>query len=359
MDNRQANSNPTMLHRVPKISGMSKNTDPGDIEDVLDIIQIDENTWEGKYPLRLPVSGARGVYGGHLIAQSLLVFIDSAPGFLPHSFHSHFLRPGNAKVKCLYQVTRLNDGRNYAMRLLKVLQNGKIVFTALCSLVKKGAEVTSKDMNLLVPPPPLHAKYPDPNQLDQLIHTEFCQNAFSEEFLDYKKCPEEASKSPSERWITIWSKLHQPGKEAMKDPKFNYVALAELSDSAILTTLARALHLNWNPTLDNPLQEYDDSKDARRIIDLSLNALHIFHYEAMSLDHHLYFHTDDFESFNPVKDWLTLAYQYKISRNHRSLVRGFFYNPEGNCVATFVQEGLTYLHPGVPDQAHGRNSSNL
>lgn len=348
-----------MLLRSPKITGIGHDKDPGDFEDALDVVQIDENTWEGKYPLRLPVPGARGVYGGHLIAQTLLVFIESAPGFLPHSFHCHFLRPGNAKVKCHYQVTKLNDGRNFAMRQIKVLQNKKCVLTAMCSLVRKGANVTSGEMNVMVPPPPLQQKYPDPNQLDQLIHTDFCQNAYSEEFLDYTKCPEETGQNPSERWITLWSKLFQPGKQLLKDPKFNYVALGELSDSAILTTLARALHLNWNPTMENPLQEYDEGKDARRIIDMSMNAMHIFHYMAMSLDHHLYFHTDNFESFDPVKDWLTLAYQYKISRNHRTLVRGFFYNSEGNCVATFAQEGLTYLHAGVPDQARDKISANL
>lgn len=345
--------------RVPKISGLGHGKNPGNFEDALDIVQIDDNTWEGKYPLRLPVSGARGVYGGHLIAQTLLVFIDSAPGFVPHSFHSHFLRPGNSTVKCVYQVTKLHDGLNYCMRLVKVLQKDKAVFTAICSLVKKGTKVTSGDLNVMVPVPALEKKYPDPNLLDQLIHTDFCQNAFSEEFLDYKKCPDEAGQLPSERWTTIWSKLYQPGKQLLRDPKFNYVALGELSDSAILTTLARTLHLNWNPTVDNALQEYDEGKDARQIIDFSLNALHIFHYEAMSLDHHLYFHTDNFESFNPVKDWLTVAYQYKISRNHRTLVRGFFYNPEGNCVATFAQEGLTYLHAGVPDLAHGKMSASL
>lgn len=338
------------MSRQPKISGLGKDTDPGDFEDVINVRKIDENTWEGVHPLRLPVSGARGVYGGHLIAQTLLVFIESAPGFVPHSFHSHFLRPGSPDGPCLYKVTRLNDGRNFAMRLVKVMQKAKVVFTAMCSLVRKGQKVTSGDLNLMLPPPALQQKYPDPNQLDQLIHTGFCHNAYLDELLDYKLCPEEENIPPAERWVTLWSKIYQPSKQKFNDPKFNYVTVGELSDSALLTTMARVLHLNWNPTVDNPFQSYDDNKDARTIIDYSMNALHIYHYEAMSLDHHLYFHTDGFESFDPINDWLTLTYQFKISRNHRTLVRGFFYNKEGNCVATVIQEGLTHMRPGVPEE---------
>lgn len=340
--------------REPKISGLGNGKDPGNFEEVINVRQIDENTWEGLHPLKLPVSGARGVYGGHLIAQTLLVFIESAPGFVPHSFHSHFLRPGKPKVKCLYKVTRLNDGRNFSMRLVKVVQEDKVVFTAMCSLAKKGMKITSGNMNLMTPPPQLMKKYPHPGQLDQLIHTSFCHNAYLDELLDYKLCPEEENIPPAERWITLWSKLYQPSETKFSDPKFNYVALGELSDSALLTTMARALHLNWNPTENNPFQAYDDNKDARTIIDYSMNAMHIYHYEAMSLDHHIYFHNDDFNSFDPIKDWLTLTYQFKISRNHRTLVRGFFYNKEGNCVATVLQEGLTYMRPGVPGEDHGR-----
>lgn len=341
--------------REPRITGLGNGVDPGDFEEVIDVQKIDENTWEGKYPLRLPVAGARGVYGGHLIAQLLLVFIESAPGFVPHSFHSHFLKPGKPKIKCLYKLTRLNDGRNFSMRLLKVLQNDKVVFTAMCSLVKKGMKITLGDLNLMHPPPPLHYKHPDPNKLDQLIHTEFCHNAYLDELLDHKLCPEEDNIPPSERWITLWSKLYQPSKTQFNDLKFNYVALGELSDSALLTTMARVLHLNWNPTVNNPFQTYDDNKDARMIIDYSMNAMHIYHYEAMSLDHHIYFHTDNFSSFDPIKDWLTLTYQFKISRNHRTLVRGFFYNKESNCVATVIQEGLTYMRPGVPGEEKQRS----
>lgn len=326
---------------------MSKKT-PADFEDATAVRQVDENTWEGVHPLKLPVPGARGVYGGHMCAQTLLVAMESAPGFIPHSFHSHFIKAGNPKVKCLFKVKRLMDGKSFCMRQVLVIQNGKIGYLAMCSLVRKGVKVTSGKMNLMHPPPALRKKYPDPSKLHKSFHTDFLLNAYSDEFVHYELCPEEENLPPAERWITIFSKMHQPHKKKMDDPKFNYVGLADLSDAALLTTLARALHLDWNPTVDNPFEEFDDSKDARLIMKVTMNAMHLFHYIAMSLDHHIYFHLDNFESFNILEDWLTLTYQFKISKNDRTLVRGFFYNKEGDCVATVVQEGLTYMRPGVP-----------
>lgn len=364
-----------------------------DFEDALAVVQVDDCTWEGKHPLRLPLAGARGVYGGHLCAQTLLVAIESAPGYIPHLFHSHFIKPGRADVKLRYRVTKMGSG-DFCVRHIYVLQKDVIAYTAMCLLKKPGATpqpgsdlksaqlVTGKPAalgtgvldvsgtvgavprvllrsrkvefpsSIQAPPPKLHKKYPDPAKAHHSYHTDFIHNAYSDEFLQYELCPEEENMPPAERWITLWSKLFSKHPK-FKRPEFNYVGLADLSDAAILTTLARALHMDWNPTIDNPFESFDNTKDARLIMPVTLNALHIFHYIAMSLDHHLYFHTDDYNSIDVLGEWLTLTYQYKILKNLRTLVRGHFYNPKGECVVLFIQEGLTFMRPGVPN-ARGR-----
>lgn len=316
-----------------------------DFEDALQVKQIDENTWEGVHPLRLPIQGARGVYGGHLCAQTLLVAIESAPGFVPLLFHSHFIRPGNPRVVCRYLVTRLSDDADKCIREVTLAQKDRVVFTAVCCLRKRGSG-NGRDV-VAVQPPELTRKYRDPEALRQSFHTDFIRNAYTDEFVDSSLCPQEQALEPTERWVSLWSRIHQPHKTRFKDDRFNFVGLADLSDAAILTTLARVLHLDWNPTINNPHDEYDDSKDARDLMDMSLNGLHLFHYQAMSLDHHLYFHCDDFNAFNVVGEWASLAYQFKVSKNNRSLVRGYFYDKNDKCIATFVQEGLTILRPGV------------
>lgn len=334
---------------MPKsVEGSGAGVDPGDFEEAIGVEKIDDNTWIGKHPLRLPISGARGVYGGHTCAQTLLVAIESAPGFIPHLFHSHFIRAGSPKHRCVFKVTALHDGKSYSQRQIHVYQEDKVMYTAICSLVKIGTKVTLGNLNVMHKPPKINQKYPNPDDEHIVVHTDFIKNSYPDELVDYRLSPEEDNIPPAERWITVWSKLYQPNKSEVDDKRFNYVGLADLSDLALLTTMARALHIGWNPTVDNPFESFDEGKDAREIMKVSLNALHIYHYIAMSLSHHIYFHTDNYDSFNVIGDWLTLTYQFKISRNHRTLVRGFFYNKEGNCVATVIQEGLTYFRPGVP-----------
>lgn len=324
---------------------ISSPTQTDDFEDALKVRKINDSLWEGVHPLRLPIQGARGVYGGHMCAQTLLVAIELAPGYVPLLFHSHFIKPGNPTMVCTYNVVNLSDTDDLCVRQVHLIQKDQLMYSAVCTLVKEGSGYRRDVVS--VPRPPLTLKYEDPEKLNQSFHTDFIRNAYSDEFVDWRLCPEEEQQEPSERWISIWGRLHQSHKREAVDKRFNFVGLADLSDAAILTTLARVLHLNWNPTLDNPFHEQDDSKDARELMNMSLNGLHIFHYQAMSLDHHLYFHCDSFDAFNVIGDWTSIAYQYKISKNNRTLLRGHFYDKNGRCLASYVQEGLTILQPGV------------
>lgn len=276
----------------------------------------------------LPLPAARGVYGGNTIAQTILVGIESSPAnYVPMSFHSYFIAPGRNDIPMEYLVTTISNQEIVKLRI-KAVQGHKIKFTALMSLRPKE---TSSFITIEKPPESLHFKYPDPDKLHTLVHTEYVKNAYSDEFVDYSLVPQEASQSPSDRWINVWSCIDG----LYQDEKYKYVALGGLSDAFFLTTLARILHAPWNPTQLSA--EVDPDKDARAWMDISLNALHIFHYNAMSLDHHIYFHDDDYDAI----DWLTFNYQARRISNNRTLVRGYFYNRSGKKVATVAQEGLT------------------
>lgn len=377
------------------------------IEDFEEAFRIEKTgpfTYKGVHPLRLPMKIARGVYGGNTVSQTLLVAIESTRNgpetFIPEAFHLYFVRAGNAKIPMEYEVTHGYDDPILAQRSIKIIQKGRVISTALCTLRKKGTFKKSlKDVTISPAVPPLFLKHPDPNKLHRTYHTDYVRNAYSDEFVDYTNCPEENDLAPSERWITIWSgtnniidpkykrddvkeKIEQqiikaadtdPDEDgngglslnfieagppeiippqyqkSFVNPIFNLIGLANLSDSAMLTTLARILHIPWNPTEDHPFLEYDRSKDAKQIMIHSLNAIQLFHYNAMSLDHHIYFH-DDSITFDVVKEWLCFNYQVKRLGNNRTLVRGHIFNEKKDCVATIIQEGLTYLMKGVPEK---------
>lgn len=319
-----------------------------DFEDAIGVEKKDESTWIGLHPLNLPVPGARGVYGGHMVAQALLVAIELAPGYVPHSFHSHFIRAGLAKIPVTYRVTNLGNSGEFIHRQILAVQYGKVAYSAMCALRRRktGTEngCGAGSISFQPPVPALAKKYPNPDVLHSVVHTDFVHSAYLEEFVSYELCPEENDLLPTDRWITLWTRLNR--NKPLKDPKFNFVGLADISDSSVLTTLVRALHLPWNPTQDNPFQTFDELKDVRNVLDVSLNMMHVYHYNAMSMDHSLYFHVDDFDLLN-VLGWLTLSHLFTISKNHRTLDRGHFFDALGKCVASFVQEGLTYMHRGV------------
>lgn len=310
-----------------------------DFEEAFELEKVDANHYRSKHPLKLPMPVARGVYGGNTIAQTLKVAIESSPSnYVPHSFHSFFIAPGKDTIPMEYQVVKIkgdNDDGDLIKKSIRVTQEGETKYIAMVSLIKKGLKFQHPHVQL--PPQKLQSQY-NPEDVNQLVHTTYIRNAYSDEFVDYKLVPEEKNQMPADRWINVWSGIVET---KFKNKMNNYVGLGNLSDSVFLTTLARILHAPWNPTESSPFTEVDLNKDARILMEISLNALHIFHYNAMSLDHHLYFHSCDPEDFNVAEDWLKFSYQARRVLNNRTLVRGYFYNKNGKLVATAVQEGLT------------------
>ncbi|KLT46172.1 Thioesterase/thiol ester dehydrase-isomerase [Cutaneotrichosporon oleaginosum] len=77
--------------------------------------------------------GARGVFGGQVVAQSLMAAINTVEGKDLHSQHCYFLLPANSKVPITFTVERLRDGASYATRLVHALQDSRTVFILMAS----------------------------------------------------------------------------------------------------------------------------------------------------------------------------------------------------------------------------------
>jgi acyl-CoA thioesterase-2 len=54
-------------------------------------------------------------------------------GFLAHSMHGYFLRPGDPSRPVIFEVHRDRDGRSYAARRVIARQNGKVIFNLATS----------------------------------------------------------------------------------------------------------------------------------------------------------------------------------------------------------------------------------
>lgn len=92
--------------------------------------------------------GARGIYGGAAIAQSLaaaqLTIPPPSPAnrhavFLIHSMHCYFVLAGDATIPILYHVERVREGKSFMTRTVQARQRGKCIFTTTMSFVREGS----------------------------------------------------------------------------------------------------------------------------------------------------------------------------------------------------------------------------
>lgn len=319
------------------------------LEKILELSRISRSKFITKYEPAAPV-GARGTFGGTLMAQSLLASLNTVPlHFIPTSFHCYFVSSGDPKTPITYDVEEMRKGKNFIHTQIKAYQYNKLVFTAmvLYSLQKDSNYDSLHHLKKVrgIDPVPNESKYQDSASLfkenvvdhrekfskiasrfsddehlkkhwhsfeEQPMQYYFPKDFFHSQqktnLLDYyvkiRSNPiikEESIQHPTDALIT-----------PMNDSRYNYVAFTYLSDSYLLLTL---------PYFNN---------------------LPLFsHKFSVSLDHSIYFH-----QLPMVNDWIYL--QIKNSRSHwdRHLLQGEYFNAEsGQIIASVSQEGLVAYDP--------------
>ncbi|KAI8230826.1 Mannosyl-oligosaccharide 1,2-alpha-mannosidase [Colletotrichum sp. SAR 10_86] len=85
-----------------------------------------------------PPSEARGIFGGFLLAQSIRSAQETLPfpGYYVHSLQSTFIRQGSKDSRLVHHVERVADGRTFATRVVRTIQNDKPIFMAFISFQK-------------------------------------------------------------------------------------------------------------------------------------------------------------------------------------------------------------------------------
>ncbi|KAI5951862.1 hypothetical protein KGF54_004937 [Candida jiufengensis] len=329
-----------------------------DVQEEFGVIEINKDKYIGKKPLVTPMWDSRGVFGGNLVGQSLLVAMKTCdPEFRPHSLHSSFVRAANPDDPITYEVEEISNGNNFCNRSVKALQNGEIVYYANISLTKKNSykaslakyeeyntkfqqrakerdveediddddeeEVEKKPIKPFGFQTPLHNWFKKYDLKDlpvsNIESNMLCYFKFFPDFLQLNKSEYENDIPVAERkfaFLVRWGidneqGFHQPLVGV--DSQFQYVGLGNISDSLLLNVILRVL----------------------RIEDVQLTDYHKTFF-GVSLDHVLYIHDDDFD----VTKWMGYGFKTIRFAHDRILVEGEIYNDEGVHVATVVQEGL-------------------
>ncbi|KAL8680868.1 MAG: hypothetical protein Q9186_002987 [Xanthomendoza sp. 1 TL-2023] len=299
--------------------------------------------------------GARGVYGGAVIAQCLSAAQQTIPPpspsngnavFLIHSMHCYFVLAGDSTIPILYHVERVRDGKSFMTRTVQARQKGKCIFTTTLSFVREGSAGQETISHAWDMPKGAIAK------LDEAMREESSEDDIVAEVLGVqgsgpfisKRLGIENYASPdiqtkkTRQWIKARGRIsasdgHQP----------HLSALAYMSDSYFIGTIAR-VHNLWRFSSPNKKKEIKNQEVAN-VEDEENSGVDKQQPRSsigmmVSLDHSIYFHRP-----REIKadEWLLSENESPWSGDGRGLVFQKIWNKKGVLVATCVQEGLVRL----------------
>lgn len=275
---------------------------------ILDLEQVEKNLWRGHSPSKERYR----VFGGQVIAQSLMAAVRSVEGRRVHSLHGYFMLGGDPTQPILYEVERIREGRSFTTRRVRAIQNGESIFAMMASFqveeeglhhevsmpnVSKPHELPDEDeiRRKYVPMlTPIRQKYWADQRAIELRPVDpdsyFCRN------------PARPSQNV---WVRAKAKLPD-------DPNLHAVILAYASDMTLLDGAAVAHGMS--------------------VIDPEI--------QSASLDHALWFH----EACR-CDEWLLYAQDSPWTGHARGFGRGLIFTEAGRLVASVAQEGLMRVRP--------------
>lgn len=279
------------------------------LTEALALEQLEVNLFRGQ---NSKDSGPR-IFGGQVIAQSLLAAYATVEDRVCHSLHCYFIRPGDPKVPIVFEVDRARDGGSFTTRRVIAIQHGRQIFNLAASFqvpedgfvhqstmpdapdpesVRPESEVWKEAMEGLPEHLTTWMKRPRPIDLRPV------DGGF---FFKGKNPP------PKDPENQIWFRSVQPIGD---DIKMQQAILAYASDMSLLSVSMRPHGVHWQTK----------------------------GFQSASLDHAMWFHEPT--NFN---DWHLYDQDSPSASGGRGFIRGSIYNRDGKLVASVAQEALIRL----------------
>ncbi len=248
------------------------------------------------------------VFGGQVIGQALSAAKRTiAPERSVHSFHSYFLRPGDATKPIVYDVENIRDGGSISTRRVKAIQNGKRIFFMSASFhqATQGFEHQAT-MPQVEQPENLTSELEIVRQFADKIPAAIRDLATCEKPIEIKPVeyfnPLKPDATPPKRHV--WMKANG---ELPDDLRIHKYLLAYASDFAFLPVAGQPHKVSFM------LPEF----------------------QMATIDHSMWFHRD----FR-FDDWLLHVIESPSASYDRGFVRGQFFDRNGRLVASTAQEGV-------------------
>ena len=245
------------------------------------------------------------VFGGQVLAQSLVAATRTIDDRPVHSMHGYFLRPGNIELSVRFSVDRLRDGRSFSTRRVQAFQNEEPIFSMIASFQQLDPGLEHQD--------DFPADIPDPESLPSAADL-MGDNPHPVAQYWSKARPFDMRHVPSPIYFkvegepvahqAVWIKSlgNLPDSQAL-----HTAALAYASDYSILESIYRRHGIAWShPGL-----------------------------KSASLDHAMWFHRPA-----RVDQWMLYVQESPSAQGGRGLALGKIFSSRGELLATVAQEGM-------------------
>lgn len=274
--------------------------------ETLKLERLEVNLFRGVTPAE---ESRERIYGGQVIAQSLLAAYQTVEERVCHSLHCYFIRPGDPNIPIIFEVDRSRDGGSFTTRRVVAIQHGQQIFNLAASfqVPEEGYEHQS-DMPA--------APAPDEVESDIEMQRRMLKDAppAARAWLDRPQPIEmrtvggrfDVSKpEPREPNQQVWFRAKDPIEAG---PHMHQVILAYASDMSLLGTAVRPHGVSWRTP----------------------------GFQSASLDHAMWFHQPT--DFN---EWHLYHQESPSASGGRGFNLGYIYRAsDGALVASCAQEGL-------------------
>jgi acyl-CoA thioesterase-2 len=255
------------------------------------------------------------MFGGDLLAQTLVAAAGTVKDRRCHGLHVSFLFPGDPGLPIEYRVRRLRDGRRFAQRQVSAWQRDREILVATVSLTSDASEGHTHQhevMPSVAGPEGLASELEHRQAEAGRLRPEDRGWLLAHRAVEIRQVTPVPIVDPppvppvAHTWLRIGGRLPD-------DPIIHAAALAYASDMTLLDIACYPLGLAW--------------VDPRM--------------EQASLDHGMWFH----RPFR-LDEWLLYAQVVPVAAEGRALARGSVFSRDGALVASVVQEGVSRVRAG-------------
>ncbi|KAH6605166.1 acyl-CoA thioesterase II [Trichoderma cornu-damae] len=320
--------------------------------EVTPLAVLGEDIFTNTRPLWLP-PGARGVYGGAVIAQSLAAAqLTVKDDFLVHSCHCYFLLAGSPTIPIMYHVERVRDGRSFATRTVQARQKGKCIFTTTISFMREASGGAKQIRHAAALPDKVEMPRPSWDDEDEAWEGVGPFQSRRIELLNMRDPEARPDQRKTRQWHRSRGKISAEGGH-----QAHLNALAYISDSYFIGTVSR-IHGLWRLGMTpEQVVELPEQRRAR------MRAL--LEFEGMgsqledwvgrpklgmlvSLDHSIYFHEPKRVRAD---EWMFSEMESPWSGDGRGVVMQRIYAQDGTLLASCIQEGVVRLQQDGVEKA--------